>query len=351
MTTQASDQLCNYFAGIDFSDLNLRKVFTGKPGFFNNNGYPFRVKAKKAEGYLSSACWRGYIAYYDLNANRSITLVKYVNLANETQIVNEVLVGDFWLEMDSPVCHGSLYIPFNQGRINTDRKAWEGHGDLFALHQNIEATKIQDFVKQREISHLVHFTRIENLENILNNGLIGREDLREKRMPYLSNDMHRLDFVPNSVCLSISFPNYKMFYSYRCQDPSVDWVVLRLKPEILWTHSALFCIRNAAEKEVAQQSREQRSGLQALTRMFKNQEGFPTRELTQIPNRYSTNPQAEVLILESIDPKFITDVIVDREEKINNQAQLAKIISENSGKTKFYRGKDYFYPRMDHKHW
>jgi hypothetical protein len=352
MTTQASDQLCNHFPVLDFSGLNLSKVFIGQPAIFNDKEYPFKAKPKKSDKILfSTACWRGYIAYYDLHADGSLTLTKYVNLSNETQIVNETLLGDFWLEMNSLECDGTIYIPFAQGKINIDRNSWQGNGELFAMYKNVEALKIREFVTQRNVEYLVHFTRIENLENILATGLIGREDLREKRLQYISNDMYRLDYIPNSICLSLSFPNYKMFYSYRCQDPTADWVVLRLKPEILWKHKTLFCTRNAAEKEIAQQSREQRSGLKALEKMFENHEGFPCRELTQIPDHYSTNPQAEVLVLEHIDSKFIVDVIVDREEKINNQARFAKIINENSSKVKFYRGKDYFYPRTDHKHW
>ena len=85
--------------------------------------------------------------------------------------------------------------------------------------------------------------------------------------------------------------------------------------------------------------------------MFENEDGYPPRESTQIPTYYATNPQAEILVLESIDPTFIVDVLIDRDENINNQAQLARIINECSNKTKFYRGKDYFFPRNDHKYW
>ena len=113
----------------------------------------------------------------------------------------------------------------------------------------------------------------------------------------------------------------------------------------------MFCVRNAAEKAIAQQSKDYRSSFQAFKSMFENQDGYSTRELTQIPSYYPTNPQAEVLVLESIDPTFIVDVCIDQEDKIRNHGQVNKIIYENSNKTKFHRRSDYFSPRNDYNRW
>ena len=134
-------------------------------------------------------------------------------------------------------------------------------------------SSIKQICHDRGIKILVHFTHIENLRRILGEGLLSREtlvhlgkrnwsyqfdlrlslrhglsrnpegfdvhfymsqDLRHdaletirdplKKKP-IFNDPNRLDKHPEAICLSIGFPNYKMFYRYRSKNPS-QWVVL-----------------------------------------------------------------------------------------------------------------------------
>lgn len=94
---------------------------------------------------------------------------------------------------------------------------------------------MQDEVKNRGIEYLWHFTKIENLDSILRNGLIPRGVLSAQGINVNFNDHHRLDRQVNANCLSIGHPNYKMFYRLRVQDSSQLWVVLAIKPEVLWT--------------------------------------------------------------------------------------------------------------------
>ncbi|ABQ25481.1 hypothetical protein Gura_1280 [Geotalea uraniireducens Rf4] len=89
-------------------------------------------------------------------------------------------------------------------------------------------------VEGRGIAHLIHFTRFENLNSILQHGIRPRQVLDAGGEEYIFNDELRLDGCLDAVSLSISFPNYKMFYPYRCQDYSINWAVLRLKSSILW---------------------------------------------------------------------------------------------------------------------
>lgn len=39
---------------------------------------------------------------------------------------------------------------------------------------------IQDVINKRNIKYLVHFTRLENLDNILKNGIIPRNDMKDE---------------------------------------------------------------------------------------------------------------------------------------------------------------------------
>ena len=69
----------------------------------------------------------------------------------------------------------------------------------------------------RNITTLVHFTRVRNLRSILKNGLLGRSTLEAwplERQPEYNDDM-RLEGFREAICLSVGFPNYRMFYKYR----------------------------------------------------------------------------------------------------------------------------------------
>ena len=70
-------------------------------------------------------------------------------------------------------------------------------------------------VRNRKIDVLCHFTRLENLIGILGNGLLPRRTLSERYIPFYAVDPYRRDDCPEAVCLSISFPNYMLFYSKR----------------------------------------------------------------------------------------------------------------------------------------
>ena len=78
-------------------------------------------------------------------------------------------------------------------------------------------SSIQQVIENRQIKGLVHFTRLENLVSILHNGIVPRSYLFDDNIPItgMVNDALRLDGKQHGSCFSISFPNWKMFYSYR----------------------------------------------------------------------------------------------------------------------------------------
>ena len=76
---------------------------------------------------------------------------------------------------------------------------------------------MESFLKQNRIDWLYHFTRVENLPNILKYGLLPRETLEWNGIGSQFNDNYRHDCCLDAVCTSIEFPNYKMFYKYRME--------------------------------------------------------------------------------------------------------------------------------------
>ena len=66
----------------------------------------------------------------------------------------------------------------------------------------------------------------------------------------------------------VSFPNYRMFYKYRCEDTNAQWVVLGLSPKILWEKDCAFCNNNAASSSIAITDINTKKNLDSLKDMF-----------------------------------------------------------------------------------
>ena len=114
---------------------------------------------------------------------------------------------------------------------------------------NVE--QIKQKVKMRGIQWLVHFTHIQNVDSILEHGIMPRwetewlETTLNKENKFIFPDQYRAD-EKNASCLSIMFPNNEMLWHKRQQYPDIDWVFLLLKPDVLWECDCAFYPTNAA---------------------------------------------------------------------------------------------------------
>lgn len=213
--------------------------------------------------------------------------------------------------------------------------------------RNARVSEIQRICTERKIETLVHFTRIQNLSSILQRGLLGRRVLENQsydiRPQY--NDLYRIDGYKEAICLSISFPNYQMFYRYSNSDRQ-NWVVLLLRASLLWNLDCAFCQENAASNSVTQIPIEVRKESNALQQMFSDYRGID-REKLRIPDNYPTHPQAEVLVFERIEPRYIHEVQFYNLESAQNwlNNQQAAYTQE------FYYGDHFFRPRQDYQVW
>lgn len=166
---------------------------------------------------------------------------------------------------------------------------------------------IQDVIDRRNIEFLVHFTRLENLDNILSKGIIPRNDMEDKfinplasllgnqnpKEKYIYNDNVRLDGKCDYSCLSIGFPNDLMFYRLRVDNPNAEWTVIGISTEVLLDHECLFYPCNAASNDVRYQNTENYRGVKAFDLMFQNDLSYPQ------------DVQAEIMVKGVIKPKYI----------------------------------------------
>jgi hypothetical protein len=156
-------------------------------------------------------------------------------------------------------------------------------------------------LKNRNITRLVHFTPADNLESILENGMLSRLYMDENGFDYWYTDENRLDGKLNYISNSITFPNYKMFWSKRNEDKDTDWIVLSIDSDILVDKfDTEFYRKNAAANDPLKYKYEPTSN-DALEFMF-----YPEDRDPNIPTNYTTDPQAEVLIKDDIDTSYIT---------------------------------------------
>lgn len=160
-------------------------------------------------------------------------------------------------------------------------------------------------LRQKKINNLLHFTRAENLENIFKYGLLPKNVLLCERISAVFNDEYRYDNCEDAVCTSIEFPNYKMFYTLRNNNPEVDWVVLLLDAKIICDFDCAFCCENAGSAAMYQTDIESRKGKRAFLKLFDDQAGCCSRSEMNLPSYYPTNPQAEVLVFANIPVEYI----------------------------------------------
>jgi hypothetical protein len=202
---------------------------------------------------------------------------------------------------------------------------------------------IQGIVAQRQIKYLFHFTRLENLDSILEKGLLTPKQCSIEKIACVNTDQHRLD-QEDAICVSIEFPNYKMFYRSRCTLTGSSWAVVGINPKVLWEKNCAFCRENAASAAVTCLPLSARQGEAAFRSLF-DDFGAKSRASLKIPDSYPTNPQAEVLLLEAVQPQYIVGAA------FNAPGLKAKYASSYEGKFEFIDNTSYFSPRRDYEHW
>lgn len=176
--------------------------------------------------------------------------------------------------------------------------------------------EISDVISQRNLKSLVHFTRLDNLDNILKNGIIPRANLANKS--YVYNDDYRYDNKLDYSCFSLSFTNDKMFYTLRLNNPDTTWVIILLNVNLLINKPCLFYPCNAASNLVRNNTNlNDFQGGEALEKMF-----YSEGREEYLTDKFPTDSQAEVMIHGIITPDNITGIIMSDENLIKRYKAL-----------------------------
>lgn len=178
------------------------------------------------------------------------------------------------------------------------------------------------------------------------NGITPRNLLDKQGIKYKFNDHIRLDAQEGTSSFSIEHPNYKLFYRLRkeSEDMKQEWVVIGVQRNVLWDKVCAFCHDNAASASVTAIPIEQRKTMEAFKNMFKPITGKPSREELRLSDAFPTNPQAEVLVFDVVEPKYILSLVCQND----NLKDKLKI---NFPNVHVVRHMPYYGPRHDHKAW
>ncbi len=220
---------------------------------------------------------------------------------------------------------------------------------MLALNQYAFAPKtgsdLTSSLRSRGIQRLLHFTLVDNLASIIKYGLLGRTELEQRQLNYIYTDNKRLDGNPNAICLSITSPNYKMFFSKRNSFSQLgyqdsDWVVILLKPEVLLNLPAAFTFTNAADSRCRGQW-QRHSSREAFEAMFYDE---ALRATLGLNPKQPTNPQAEIQVMRSIPSDWIAAIVCHP----NADIRKLQSVAGNLPVLPIYEA---FAPRHDYSYW
>lgn len=219
-------------------------------------------------------------------------------------------------------------------------------------------SKKQNIIKiilSRKIRRLVHFTDIKNLESILANGLLTRENLNKKGIIPIVSDVERYDHRLDCTSLSIEYPNYQMLHCKRngILDRNYCILIFDIQKVLLNNLKKYFVYINAANKNASWWlEKEELSESKYFSNMFKENIEYKgcsyTRENIKVPY-LPTNPQAEILLNGDILPSDIQEIHFENNTSFNIFKSSLKDFSSLS-KFKFVIS-DFYFKNRDEIEW
>lgn len=189
--------------------------------------------------------------------------------------------------------------------------------DYFSfLRMNIQIIKC---LNRRKIRKLIHFTNIENLESILNYGLLPRKILEDRNISFKFTDADRHDHRKDCTSLSIEYPNFKMLYLKKKQyNDNFIVIVLDAISILLNEYKKYYLYINAANKNAQYWlQKEELADPKYFDKMFM-ESVIDIKRDCNIPDYITTDPQAEILYNGPISIKDILEIHFNDTESYNN---------------------------------
>jgi hypothetical protein len=185
---------------------------------------------------------------------------------------------------------------------------------------------IPRFLFARNVTSMFHFTSIKNLESIAANGFLGRETLSVKNLNFTPSDEIRYEPILDGVCFSLSRPNYYMAARKILSGHEMVLLELQGLSDLLTSLNFVASPGNFGSpllKRKIESWPEDFIGGQGLMNMFANSE---IRKKYLVPDFEPTDPQAEIIMLESVPWRYVSKVYFPNSTSYSVNDQLTKII-------------------------
>ena len=188
-------------------------------------------------------------------------------------------------------------------------------------------TAIANWLQRRRITKLFHFTHVDNLDSIFENGFQTRQFLNETATTYFASDNDRLDGFLESISFSIGKPN-SLLLSDKNFKLDHKMVLLEVSANNLLTQSFAALPSNAAKgyfQDVLSKDHSRFLGIRGLAGMYLNEE---LRRKASLPLEEPTDIQAEILFFEPIDNSKILGMHVPERFPESDRDKVTKIMSK-----------------------
>lgn len=182
--------------------------------------------------------------------------------------------------------------------------------------------EVVEYLEDRGVEHLVHFTPITNLGGIKKRGILPRNEIDGfPDIVFEALDEVRLDERTDMSCFSISFPNFLMMYRYRTklwsreEDVALLFIPISVLSDLEYDQ-VVFCPSNAASRECRRTDPQDLLGLAAAEKLFVEEMTTRSgvvfsRQSEDLPDFLTTNPQAEIQIAATIPWEKVSFVVVN----------------------------------------
>ena len=186
------------------------------------------------------------------------------------------------------------------------------------IYRSPEGKMIKEVIESNKVKYLVHFTRIENLSSILENGILSIKELNIRGLEYFNNDFGRYDGRRDCSCFSVEFPNDSLLKAFRKNQNDGKWVILLVDVDVLIFKKSkkYFCMHNAASKGISSQIKYgQLCSAEDFEKMFSAHIEYSKRDgnysLDRVVDKsyLATSNQAEILIEGIIEREYIRGII------------------------------------------
>ena len=168
-------------------------------------------------------------------------------------------------------------------------------------------SKVSEFLENRSIRNILHFTHTLNLISILTKGLKSLESIGKAGIINETHDIGRYDEIRQGIFCSIAYPNIWMLNGKENINPQ-DYAILEIMENALFLQHFAAFPGNSARNELkthAEENLDQYVGVTGLRRMFLNKD---LRNKQNVPKNEPTDLQAEIIFFNELNPDRIRKI-------------------------------------------